>query len=266
MTDLNKFPPPPPTQQPVNPYQAPTSSIQIAHHNDGELIDPQGLSVGAGWSWISDAWQLFKGNIGTWIITGIITLVISFVLSLIPIVQFFAGVLNVFFVAGVAYMAHKQVNDEPFSVGDLFIGFQKNTTQLILVFVFGVVAILGIIMVLGILAAIFGAGLSSLMDGNLSITFFLLIGLIGLALIIPISMAIWFAPILVILHNKQAIDAMKISFSACIRNILPFLWYGIVIFLLYILATIPLGLGWLVMLPLTMISAYTAYRQIMTRI
>ena len=47
-----------------------------------------------------------------------------------------------------------------------------------------------------------------------------------------------------------------------LRNILPFLVYGIIAFVLLLLASIPLMLGLLVMMPVLIASIYTAYRDI----
>jgi uncharacterized membrane protein len=55
---------------------------------------------------------------------------------------------------------------------------------------------------------------------------------------------------------------MKMSFSGCLKNILPFLLYGIIAMVLFILATIPIGLGLLVVVPMLTASIYTGYRDI----
>ena len=52
---------------------------------------------------------------------------------------------------------------------------------------------------------------------------------------------------------------MKLSFVGCIRNILPFLLYGVVWIGLAIVATIPFLLGWLVLGPVTVASIYASY-------
>ena len=52
--------------------------------------------------------------------------------------------------------------------------------------------------------------------------------LIMLALLLPVMMAIWFAPPLVVFHDQGAIEAMKESFVGCLRNVVPFLVYGVV--------------------------------------
>jgi uncharacterized membrane protein len=81
---------------------------------------------------------------------------------------------------------------------------------------------------------------------------------------VPLLMAYWFAPALVIMHGVAPIAAMKASFGACLRNILPFLVYGIVMMVLAFLAMIPVGLGMLVWIPLSFTSTYAAYRDIFT--
>ena len=55
---------------------------------------------------------------------------------------------------------------------------------------------------------------------------------------------------------------MKGSFSGCLKNMLPFLLYGVVLFVLSILASLPLLLGWLVLGPVFGASIYTSYRDI----
>ena len=92
----------------------------------------------------------------------------------------------------------------------------------------------------------------------------LLAFLVFLALIVPLVMAIWFAPALVVLNDMSAIDAMKLSFKACLANIVPFLIYGLVLVGLSILALLTLGLGYLVLLPVIYITYYTSYREVLT--
>jgi uncharacterized membrane protein len=52
---------------------------------------------------------------------------------------------------------------------------------------------------------------------------------------------------------------MKASFAGCLRNVVPFLVYGVVGVLLAIVASIPFGLGWFVLLPVTIASLYASY-------
>ena len=90
----------------------------------------------------------------------------------------------------------------------------------------------------------------------------LLAALIFFALLIPLLMAVWFAPALIVFHDVGSVAAMQASFAGCLRNIMPFLLYGIVWFIASIIASIPLMLGWLILGPVTAASIYTAYKDI----
>ena len=46
----------------------------------------------------------------------------------------------------------------------------------------------------------------------------LLVVLVIIAVSIPIYMAIWFAPSLVIFHDMKPVDALKTSFFACLAS------------------------------------------------
>ena len=86
--------------------------------------------------------------------------------------------------------------------------------------------------------------------------------LIIFALMLPVMMAIWFAPALVLFHGKGALEAMQASFFGCLKNIVPFLVYSVVMLVLGVLAAIPFGLGWLVLGPVLAASIYTSYKDI----
>ncbi|MCL2591705.1 MAG: hypothetical protein FWD67_12780 [Betaproteobacteria bacterium] len=75
-------------------------------------------------------------------------------------------------------------------------------------------------------------------------------------------MSMWFVPALVMVHKVAPVKAMKMSFSACCKNILPGIVFSISITLLIIISAIPLGLGLLVMMPILSICYYTSYRSI----
>jgi uncharacterized membrane protein len=57
---------------------------------------------------------------------------------------------------------------------------------------------------------------------------------------------------------------MKASFGASFRNIVPMLVYGLVMTGLAIVAVIPVGLGFLVWVPMLIASTYTSYRSVFT--
>ena len=60
-----------------------------------------------------------------------------------------------------------------------------------------------------------------------NIPMFILAILVGMALSIPLFMALWFSTALVAINDQQATTALKFSFQACLKNWLPFLVYGL---------------------------------------
>ena len=120
-----------------------------------------------------------------------------------------------------------------------------------------------------LVAVVFGAGIFAAvgMGGEQADpgTLFATMGLgilVMLALMLPLVMAVWFAAPLAVLQDQGAFDAMKGSFAGCLKNIVPFLLYGIVMLVLSVVASIPLLLGWLVLGPVLAASVYTAFRDI----
>src|SRR5437879_13809185 len=100
---------------------------------------------------------------------------------------------------------------------------------------------------------------SATMSAILSI---LLAWLIARALMVPVFSAVWVAPPLAVFNELGAFDALKASILGCLKNIVPFLIFGLSLFCLAFLATIPVLLGWLVLGPVIGASIYTSYRDI----
>ena len=86
--------------------------------------------------------------------------------------------------------------------------------------------------------------------------------LVTLGISVPVYMALWFAPALVALNEVAPLAALRQSFGACLKNIVPFLVYGVAFFGLGIVAVIPLGLGMLVLMPVFFASVYASYRDV----
>jgi uncharacterized membrane protein len=149
-------------------------------------------------------------------------------------------------------------------IGHLFAGFREKLAPLAAVggiYLAATIAIVVVVMLVAgvsVFAAFRGAAdpsFTALMTG-------LLAALVVLALMLPVVMAVWFAPALVVFHDQGAVEAMKESFSGCLRNIMPFLVYGLIGLVLSILASIPLMLGWLALGPVFAGSLYASYKDI----
>jgi uncharacterized membrane protein len=226
----------------------------------------QGVAAGRGWDWIASGWELFKKQAGMWIALVLVAFVIFFVLAMIPVVGSLATfVLSPVFAAGVLAGSRAVDEGRGLEIGHLFAGFREKLAPLATVGAIYLGAAVAIALGVGLAT---GASIFTMLDTGgeaatpaaaLSVILALLI---MLALLLPVIMAVWFAPALVLFHDKGAVDAMKESFSGCLRNVVPFLVYGIVMMVFGVIAAIPLGLGWLVLGPVLCTSFYTSYKDI----
>lgn len=257
-----------------NPYAPPKAAVlEPAAAQIGTYI-PDGRKVVAsrGVAWYSEAWTLFKGAPGTWVLICVIFIVLSILLAIIPMGSLLSSIAYPAVAAGLMLGCRSIEEGSGLTVGHLFAGFKKNVGSLILV---GVLYLVGTMLV-GLFAGIGGALLIPSMlsqgfnpsDFSTLVTllpFILLIALVVMALMLPLIMAIWFAPALVVFHDLAPMAAMKASFHGSLKNIVPFLLYGVVGLVLAILAMIPVGLGMLVWIPLLWASIYTGYRDIFVK-
>ena len=250
-----------------NPFKAPDAHVEDvrAATGDATLADePNSVSAGRGTAWISEGWGLFREAMGLWIGIAVTFIAILLALGLVPILGQLANYfLGTVFAAGLMLGCRSLDQGEGLRFDHLFAGFQKNLGQLLLV---GLLYLAGMIVIMLVIFVVFGGALVGLFLGKMSPGFsmstFLLAMLIAMGLSIPLMMAVWFAPALVALNDMPAFAAMKLSFRGCMRNILPFLVYGIVLFILGIIATIPIGLGWLLLMPTMICATYVSYREI----
>lgn len=236
----------------------------------GEFV-AGGRTVAArrGWSWIAEGWALFKKQPGVWIGILVVLLLINIVLAFIPVVGSLASfLLGPVFGGGILLGCRAMEQGGELGMGHLFAGFRERFGPLVLVGVLNLVATVVIVLVA---ALITGVSLFSMTGGMIPHSMspaaaiaVLLAVLIVVALQLPVIMAVWFAPALVAFHGKDAVAALKESFLGCLRNVIPFLIYGLVILGFAILASIPLGLGWLLLGPVLAASIYTSYKDIFT--
>jgi len=251
--------------QPSNPYAAPSSQVADVSQADGDFV-PGGHSVPSGnaWQWIVDGFGLFKRSPGIWILNLFILFILMVVLAVIPIVGGVALLLLLpVFGGGLMLGCDAVMRDEPLEVGHLFAGFRDKVGQLILVGVLYLVGSIVIGLIAGVLigASVFGAVFSGGNVGASAAT--LMLGLlVALGLSVPLVMAMWFAPALIVFHDLKPMDALTQSFQGCLKNIVPFLVYGIITFVIGMLASIPAGLGWLIWGPTLIGSIYAGYRDI----
>jgi uncharacterized membrane protein len=231
---------------------------------------PRAVEAGQGIAWWTDAWALFTKSAALWIVLGLILMVVLFVLAFIPIVGGVVGALVVPVFIGSWMLAARNVEGGgALEITDLFTCFKGDKLTPLLVvgalFLAGMVVIVLVTMLLG-----FGAVGSLMMGGahqniggmmaGLGVGMFTM--LVVLVLGTLVGMALWFAPGLVVMRGVAPVEAVRLSFEASLKNVVPFLLYGLIYIVASIVASIPFGLGWLVLGPLTMLTVYVSYKDV----
>jgi uncharacterized membrane protein len=236
-----------------------------------------GWSVGLarGYNWWAGGWRLFTRAPLVWIVMVIIFAAIVIVLSLIPIFgQLASMLLSPVFAAGILLGCRDLDQGRALTIRHLFAGFGERLTPLVVVgllYLAGWLAIT-LVCVVALLSVVGLSGLLAASNGDPAQTAFALLGTAGIgailvllvaaALLIPLLMAYWFAPALIVFRGDEPVAAMRNSFTASMRNIPPFLLYGLLGLVFSIIASMPLFLGWIVLAPTLAASIFVSYEDI----
>jgi len=241
---------------------------------------PESRTVPAarGVAWWVEAWRLFTPSVGAWLLVALILCGLILVGSVVGLIPFLGQLLGLagevlwpVLIGGLMLGCRAIDRGNPLLVAHLFAGFSQRTGPLIVAgAIYTGLLILISLVIAGMMIAIFGVEIIGVLTGSAetsqtgiafsSTVVAVLLGfLFFLLLLLPLLMAIWFAPALIMLGGVGPTDAMKASFAGCVRNMVPFLIYGALGVVLAIVATIPFGLGWLVLAPVMIASIYASY-------
>jgi uncharacterized membrane protein len=265
----SRQPPPPPPE--VSLAEAPPD------HNPapGRIHGPSRVSARHGWTWVAHGFRYFAAHPWAWMLAVLVFAGLSVVIGLVPFIGgLVATLLSTVFTGGLMVGVHEQDEGRPFRVEHLFAGFSNSPRQLVLVAVLYLAGTLAIVVLIGLWMVLAAGPLMSSLEasaiptGDAAILHelmgptVLLALLVGALFLIPLMMGYFFAPALVVLDGKSAMAAMKLSFVGCLKNVLPFLLYGLIGLALLFLCAISLGIGLLVVMPALVASVYAAYRDI----
>jgi uncharacterized membrane protein len=233
------------------------------------------LPSGRGSAWWSEGWRLFAAAPGVWIAITLIFVVLTVMMSLIPMIGSLASTLLAPVFAGGVLLGCRAIDrGGALAVTHLFAGFADRLGPLVIV---GVLYLVGTVLIMvlvvgGLVASIGVGGFQSFLAGDPFGAAYamvaalgvgaLLTALLGLLLGIPLIMACWFAPALVVFRNDEPLAAMKASFNASLVNMLPMFVYSLLGLAFAIAASIPFFLGWLVLAPVFAGSIYASYKDI----
>jgi uncharacterized membrane protein len=234
------------------------------------------LTAGRGVAWWSEGWRVFTASPALWIGVVVTMVVIAILLNFIPFLGAIAqALLWPVFIGGLLLGCHALAQGRPLEFSHLFAGFQQGRTgPLVILGVLGL--IVGIVFATLIMMLVFGAmgfsGMAGFLTGDPSAAMTSAMAGMGVAALLAVPVAViayivfimawWFAPALVALNGADAIEAIKASFGASWKNIGALIVFLLLLLVLAIIATIPFGLGWLVLMPVMFGAMYASWREV----
>lgn len=186
-------------------------------------------------SYISQGIQMFKKDIGNFVLFTLVVAAISVVINLIPILGYIVGlIINPPLAAGYFIVANKIRKGEAYTFNNFFDGFKINLGNLIVVSV-----LTGVFSFIGTLFCI----------------------LPGIYLTVAYSIA---TPILLFL-NLEFWDAMEASRKVVSKNFFSWLGFFIVVWLgAVIIGLLACGVGLLFTVPVAILATYCAFADVMS--
>lgn len=225
-----------------------------------------------GYRWIRTAFDMYRHHPLMWIGYSVTIVLIGAAMSLVPfagtlVFQLIAPVFN----GGLMLACKAQQRGETLTFNQLFSAFNSHGARLVTI---GGIYMTGMLIAFT-LPALFSNDplIHALLYSTHTTTppplatlhpsfAAALVLLFSLTLFTLMLMAYWFAPALVVLADFQALEAMKLSLSTCTANFAPFLLYGILMVVLLVVGSLPMLLGFLVVIPVGFISYFTAWEDL----
>lgn len=208
--------------------------------------------------WLAAGFRAFMKLPAFWAISGLIIIFVSWLLGMFP---FFGSALSSAFTVvaiGALMRAHLVIDRG----GDPAAEAQKaaGSTPLWILGALNGAAILALaiaMMVMGMSSL----GMLMVAGGGLG-PMILVSVLMMLVLTAVITMAFWLAPALVALRGVNPVEAVKLSFAASLKNLVPFVIFFVLAMLACMATVITLGLAMIVVLPALIAATYAAYNEI----
>lgn len=230
-------------------------------------MQPNAVEVGRGVAWISCGWQVFAKSPGTWIALAVLLIVLVLLAAFLPFGGFVLTLFLPALAAGLFYGAAEVKAGRTLAVAHLFQGFRDQARLKPLVALGAVAAAAAILSALIAVTMMSGRMMSMDMgDPAYGMMNAGTRGLIALLLMLSVHLAatmlLYFAVPLVMFRGTPAGAAMQASVRACVRNILPLFVFSLIYLVLAVVASIPFGLGWLVLLPWSVGMLYCSYEDI----
>lgn len=230
-------------------------------------MEARRVDAANGWIWIKQGFALFRQNPVLWVVLVMIGMTGLILVASVPVLgDPLATLLFPVLLAGLMVGCRAQEKGEVLELAHLFTGFRQNTTQLVTL---GGINLVSQLLILGLMTITGGAALVSLMmntqpAADPSAVAATLAGggfalFLGGGLFALLLLAMQYAPMLVMFNGMAPIPALKASLKACLSNVGALAIFGIAIILFGFVASMPMMLGWLILLPVMVTSIYASY-------
>lgn len=232
-------------------------------------MEPMAVGARDGWDWYVCGWRLFVKSPGVMIGQFMVLLIIALVLNFVPLIGSLALALITPVLAGGWYYSIRQLDEgAAITIGDVFEGFRNEawTRPLIILGITVLVTeVLVKVIAVGLLGITFLTDVAALDSGLASLRFGfsgLLCISVVLLLLAVLFTALFFAIPLVLFRQIAPLAAMQNSLTTGLQYWLPLLVFGLVYLVAAFFAAIPLGLGLLVLIPVSVCAAFCGYKAI----
>jgi hypothetical protein len=242
-------------------------------------VEARVVAPARGWQWLFEGFWLFRKTPVIWLALTLALGLMWAVSLVIPVLgPLLFNLLSPALFAGLMIGCRALESGKPLEIGHLFAGFRQHAAPLVTVggvYLVGTVIVVGIVLVVAggsMLPAVLtkpGTDIETLRAAARSMSLALAV---GAAVYLPLLMVIWFAPLLVVFNGLAPVAAMKLSFTACVSNTVPFLVYGVAVLVVWVILSLPAALGaaggllvvalLVASIPVLICSVYTSYRDI----
>ncbi|MEE9411903.1 MAG: BPSS1780 family membrane protein [Methylococcales bacterium] len=235
-------------------------------------MQPKRARTGA-LAWYTLGWKWFTTNPVIWVLLLVAYFAILMVLQLIPVLGSLAGaVLWPGLSAGLLYAAKKSSEGTPMRMSDLFSALLYSNNQSGLLHL-GMIS-LAVAIVSGfaiysiggeeLMAALNQSNPSNMSEESMALMEAQLPMILSIMLIISAITAVFFmyAVPLVAFKGVPAFAAIKASISTSLINFIPLWLFGSLYLIFAMLASLPMMLGFLILMPVTICAWYASYLDI----
>ena len=237
-------------------------------------MQPQRVNPDSAIAWFRFGWQCFMANPGMWIVLVILFLLIVLALQFIPFLGPLAlSLITPALIGGLLYAASEASANRPIEIAHLFVGLtdeNRRTPMLKLGAIWLVLSILLGIVVTLVIGGTIGMGAltrdmvverEAVVTSAVSLSI-LIAFIVVLALILVIFAWMVYAVPLVLFNKFTPLAAMGHSAKAAMMNAIPLLVFSTVYIVLAVIASIPFGLGFFILIPVTVGALLASYQEI----